>query len=172
MYSPTGHHVSRRALKQWAQSKERHPPFLFPDERKSVSDLKDTAIAGLAGVAAAGRNGVSAAAEKAGDALTTRPEVLPPEPAAPALPAPGANGRTRQIRIRTAIETADAALRAKLGRLPTAREVFDHLVEDDETGCVVDSKADVLIWEDGTGKLHDQHFRVMSNLLSKIRKGR
>lgn len=118
-----------------------------------------------------GQEPTHAAALHAAGANIKRTADQSPTQVAPALPAPGTNGRTRQTRIRTAVETADAVLRAKLGRQPRAREVFDHLVGDDETGCVVDSKFDLLIWEDSTGKLHDQSFKAMSNLLSGIRKG-
>ena len=108
-------------------------------------------------------------AEKARNNLT-RPEVLPHGSVDPALPAP--SGRTRVVGIRKAIEAADAVLIARLHRAPEAQEVFDYLAEHDETGTVVDHKHGVLIWVDSNGKLHDQTFKAMRNLLSDIRRVR
>jgi hypothetical protein len=54
-----------------------------------------------------------------------------------------------------AILAALPALRTKLGRKPSADEVFCYLADHDETGVIVDSTTDKLIWEDTKGELHN-----------------
>jgi hypothetical protein len=82
-----------------------------------------------------------------------------------------ASTRTRTTRLTFAITEARQVLLEKAkGLEPSASAVFDYLANDDETGVIVDSKDDALIWVDTKGNLHDTKKRSIANSLSTIKK--
>ena len=76
--------------------------------------------------------------------------------------------RSRRTRIRIAVEGAYTVLCKRLGKKPSADEVFCYLKDEDSTGYIVDSCVDKVIWEDTKGKSHECSFKSVSNILSKV----
>ena len=79
---------------------------------------------------------------------------------------------TRNDPLADAIRTAREELLGKLGREPTAGEVFKQLARGaSESGPVVDFKDDppTLVWIDSRGKVRDTKLKTLSNRLPRIR---
>jgi hypothetical protein len=73
--------------------------------------------------------------------------------------------RTRTDRLKRAI-----AYGLKSNPNMTANELFDWLMDNDETGTIVDSTPDKLVWTDSIGQEHDINRATFANRVSNLRK--
>ncbi len=97
-------------------------------------------------------------------------ELYPEESETPSAPTPAKQRkRTRVERLTAAMMIARDDLQAKRKRTPTAREVFDWLKENDETGTVDDHTDDALLWVTSEGKLKTTKWSAFENLYSRWR---
>lgn len=78
-----------------------------------------------------------------------------PAPAVPVVVGSDKPRRTRKDKLALAIQAA-----IKIHPNKTANELFDYLHNNDETGAIVDSTNDKLVWEDNRGNCHDKCQRL------------
>lgn len=84
-------------------------------------------------------------------------------------PTPKRLGRRDGLTV--AMESGYLAMLRKHGSAPTARALFEWLANDnDETGMIMDSSTDRLIWKKGDGSFSDTHFPAFEKRMVRIRK--